>query len=415
MRSNGKRAHFPVEHCLEWRHWVTPKLLKTQPVHRWFSFPHSFTGELVDSLIDEWGLDKQDRILDPFVGAGTTLVAAKERGIPAVGYDLSPLAVFCSNVKVSNVDAGRLEKAWNYLERRLLRAKWPKATGKYPQLVRDALPGDLLGAFEFAANEISNMSCRPYEREVLRLALVASISKFSRAEATGGWLKWVSKRTPASRLPKVLGNRVRAIVADIRSGSTRGPSHWRAVRADARCLRVKVPQFSAVVTSPPYPNRHDYTRVFGVELMFAFCNWNQTRRLRYQTFHSHPEAKPVRRRAPGYMAPSDLVRALRQMRRRDADRRILAMVEGYFLDMYLCFREIRRVTKKHSPIAVVLGNAQFNGVPIPVDQLSAEVGELAGLRCAEIRVVRVRGNSAQQMAEYGRRPSRESVVIFERV
>ena len=55
--------------------------------------PHSFTGDLVHALIDEWHLDETDNLLDPFAGAGTTLLAAKERGIPGSGYDLSPLAV----------------------------------------------------------------------------------------------------------------------------------------------------------------------------------------------------------------------------------------------------------------------------------------------------------------------------------
>ncbi len=39
-------------------------------------------------LVDEWGLDESDLVLDPFVGAGTTILAAKEKGIPATGDDL---------------------------------------------------------------------------------------------------------------------------------------------------------------------------------------------------------------------------------------------------------------------------------------------------------------------------------------
>jgi len=88
------------------------------------------------------------------------------------------------------------------------------------------------------------------------------------------------------------------------------------------------------------------------------------------------------------------------------------MVEGYFLDMYLCLREIRRVCRAGAKIACVVGNAQYCGEPILVDELTAEVGEQAGLTCKKIVVVRWRGNSAQQMGRYGRRPSRESIVIF---
>jgi hypothetical protein len=52
-------------------------------------------------------------------------------------------------------------------------------------------------------------------------------------------------------------------------------------------------------------------------------------------------------------------------------------------------------------------------VPITVDELTAEVGEQAGLKCEKLLVARYRGNSAQQMGKHGRNPSRESVVVFQ--
>ena len=45
---------------------------------------------------------------------------------------------------------------------------------------------------------------------------------------------------------------------------------------------------------------------------------------------------------------------------------------------------------------------------------TAALGERAELVCQEIRAVRWRGNSAQQMGRYGREGSRESIVIFEK-
>jgi len=75
-------------------------------------------------------------------------------------------------------------------------------------------------------------------------------------------------------------------------------------------------------------------------------------------------------------------------------------------------REVERVCRKNAYVAWVVGNAQYYGLPIPVDELTAELGEQVGLTCDKLLTARFRGNSAQQMREYGRRPSRESVVIF---
>src|SRR5438552_109484 len=96
----------------EWSRWVTPSLLAAKPIHRWFTFPHSYTSELVHTLIDDWRLGSGDILLDPFAGAGTSLLSAKERRIGAIGFDISPLAVFASGVKIARYEIDRLAKLW---------------------------------------------------------------------------------------------------------------------------------------------------------------------------------------------------------------------------------------------------------------------------------------------------------------
>jgi hypothetical protein len=128
---------------------------------------------------------------------------------------------------------------------------------------------------------------------------------------------------------------------------------------------------------------------------------------------SHPEARPVRPEADGYVQPARLSQMVARIRQEE-DPRVCKMLEGYFLDLYLVLREVNRVCKRKARVAFVVGNAQYRGKPLPVDQLTAEVGEQAGLRCEKLYVARYRGNSAQQMSRYGRKPSWESVVIFEK-
>ena len=189
-----------------------------------------------------------------------------------------------------------------------------------------------------------------------------------------------------------------------------GDECWKTGTADARSLPDPNETYTAVITSPPYPNRHDYTRVFGVELMFAFLDWEENRSLRYQSFHSHPEARPKRPSAEDYKPPERLQCNIDHLK----DTRLQRMLRGYFLDMYLCLREVARVCRNNAKIAFVLGNARYGGKAILVDEFTAELGERAGLACQEIRAVRWRGNSAQQMGKYGRMASRESVVMFEK-
>ncbi len=403
---------YPIEERRAWQRWVTPKPLAHKPIHRWYVFPHSFTSELVHALIAEWGLEPKDHILDPFVGAGTTLLAAKEKGIPATGYDLSPLAVLAARTKIANYSLDRLEEAWNRLQPALCRARWNGPGRRYPKLVEKALPGRLLAAFDTVGRQIAGLPCSASERDFFRLALLKTIPRYSRAVASGGWLKWVERPAKVATLVSVLTGSVEAMLSDLRQVRLPRRVHCQVRRTDARQLPDRPQRYSGIITSPPYPNRHDYTRVFGIELMLGFLDWEQTRQLRYQSFHSHPEAHPKRPEADGYRPPASLVRAVAHVKRNAADARVASMLEGYFVDMYLCLREMKRVCRTGARIGLVVGNAQYCGEPILVDELTAEVGEQAGLQCLQLISARYRGNSAQQMGAYGRHPSRESVVVL---
>ena len=400
---------YRVTESLAWRHWVTPKLAKVQSVHRWYLFPHSFTAELVNALVDEWDLCEEDKILDPFVGAGTTLVAAKDRGIACKGYDISPLAVFASNTKAAGVGRLRLERAWIALRSSIERdAPIPVGRG-YPQLVEKALPEGRLQEFEGIASRIDQVECGSSERDFFRLALLSVIPRFSYAVANGGWLRWISESTGKEPVADAFRRRVEVMLSDVHERDA-NTDKWTASIGDVRSLPDDDAAYSAVITSPPYPNRHDYTRVFGIELMFQFLDWERVRELRYQSFHSHPESRPNRPSVEEYRPPATLEARIEGL----GDVRIQRMLKGYFLDMFLFLRELARVCRDEARIGIVVGNARYDGAVIPVDEYTAELGEQAKLRCSEIRVVRWRGNSAQQMGKFGRVASRESIVLFEK-
>ena len=390
----------------EWGAWATPKSGRLAPVHRWFLFPHSFSSDLVRALIGEWGLTERDVVLDPFVGSGTTLVAAKESGVAAAGFDLSPLAVLASTVKTRGLEREHMEAAWGEMEKRLPSGHQSLARS-YSDLVRRALPKGRLQALDAIASEIEGSGCSSEEREFFQLALLAIIPQFSHAVASGGWLRWSNEGASAEQVPGAFKEQVELMLSDLDDAGAKR-NQWVSSLADARSLPSDDEVYSGVITSPPYPNRHDYTRVFGVELLFAFYDWEANRRLRYQTFESHPEAKPERQDSSQYEPPKDLEAVTQEL----SDPRIRRMLEGYFLDMYLCLSEVLRVCRAGAKAAFVVGNAQYEGHAVLVDQWTAEVGEQAGLRCEEIRAIRWRGNSAQQMGRFGRRAARESIVIF---
>ena len=89
----------------------------TKHVHRLHPYKGKFIPQLVeyflDDHIDEFKREvffkKDDIILDPFCGSGTTLVQSNELGINAIGIDVSQFNSLISNVKIDKYDFKNLE------------------------------------------------------------------------------------------------------------------------------------------------------------------------------------------------------------------------------------------------------------------------------------------------------------------
>jgi len=59
------------------------------PIHRWFRYSAGFSAEWVKWLLAE-RKGSELRVLDPFVGSGTTCLACDEMGIESYGLEAHP-------------------------------------------------------------------------------------------------------------------------------------------------------------------------------------------------------------------------------------------------------------------------------------------------------------------------------------
>ena len=406
MRSDNYRER------LDLRRAVTPQSLTKVPIHRWFVFPHSFGRELVWDLLAEWGLGPGDCLLDPFVGAGTTLLAAKERGIAATGVDLSPLAVFVSRTKLRDYAVPELHEALARILRRATQSDFSGTSTEAEILHRWFTPHVLqrLQALKMAIS----FETQAQIRDFFLLGLLAILSEFSLVSRDGGWLRWRPSGGDANAVLPRFQTQIRNMLADLERVKFPGsnPCEYQVFLGDARDLNIGG-EYAAVITSPPYPNRHDYSRIFNVELCFAFMDPSKVKELRQQSFRSHVEARP--REYHGTIEMPESYWKLRDnLQEKKVDKRVLRMLDGYFQDLFITLISLKSRLKRGAKLAFVVGNVRYKGAMVYVDDLLAYLAKKAGYQWIETLIVRYRGNSAQQMGHYGREAARESIVVIQK-
>ena len=70
------------------------------PVHRWFTYPAGYSYRFVEAKISEYGLMPGSTVGDPFLGTGTTAVAAKMLGVNSVGVEAHSFVHWVAKTKL---------------------------------------------------------------------------------------------------------------------------------------------------------------------------------------------------------------------------------------------------------------------------------------------------------------------------
>lgn len=77
--------------------------------HNFHSFPAKFPPQLPKKFIDELTLPG-DIVLDPMMGSGTTIVETLFSGRKAIGFDIDPMAVLITKVKITPLDKDQVRQ-----------------------------------------------------------------------------------------------------------------------------------------------------------------------------------------------------------------------------------------------------------------------------------------------------------------
>ncbi len=354
---------------------------KFEPIHNWYYYKEGFSKGLVDFFIRKFSIEKNSLVLDPFCGVGTTLLACKQAGIRATGFDTSPLTVFVSQVKTANYNLETLEEAVRH------GLKWkferPRDLPQSPWLKR-AFSKYALEDIIFYKEKIAHIE-NLIERNFLALALMDSALKCSYIRKDGAVVKIHKGAAPP--VGKIFKYKIRRMLRDLRETNMERVE-IKAEVGDAREIPLADNSIDFVITSPPYLNKIEYTNIYKTE---------------YELFFDLPAEK----------LKSHIGEKIDIGNEFDFEEiRNLPIAQSYFSDMKKVLLELRRVCRPEAKLAIVIGGGCFPDRAVLVDEILAKIAEQAGFSVKEILVARNSWCTRNRTEKVGE--IRESAIVLEK-
>lgn len=419
----------PVENAPELNQLVVPGINDQLPVHRWFKFKEGFSADLLKTLLSSLKLNgsKSICILDPFCGAGTTLVSAQElsgfREITAVGIERNPFIHFMASAKVSwplmnsreIVAIGKSVLESSVFHNAAIPELSSLTTGRCMSrhtarrlvAVRDAIR---------AEGDSPN-------NDALMLGLGCVVEQLSKTRKDGRALRLVHRGR--QDVGKVLSQKWAQIASDVKfmqqlAARAPIPAVYLGDGREAEDHGIQPGSVDLLLTSPPYPNNIDYSEVYKLELWLLgfITHSDEFLKLRKTTFRSHPTA-----------APAELSEEFREEIRKGTLRAVLDpimrrtqssaehyrhnVIVGYASDLWATLRTNYSLLRKQGMGAIVVGNSLHGGkhLPylIPTDLIVSAIAARIGYKVRKVAVAR---NFRRRLS--GNHFLRESVIVIEK-
>ncbi|MEK6981566.1 MAG: hypothetical protein AABX38_01425 [Candidatus Micrarchaeota archaeon] len=386
--------------------FVTFEISKTKAIYNWFYYKEAFSPELVEWAITREKITEQKEnvlIADPFCGIGTTVLRAKVQGLKAIGLDASPLAVFISQVKTRDYSKDDISNARQFVEKvfeklqknRNNELKETKGENRFKwhfELFdpRACIPKSNLNIIEYLREEIENLDEKV--GGLMLLALLSILPQCSLIVKDGGVLK-IDRSKRAIPVKDAFRKKVKNMLTDLEGNSFSG-SKPEIHLDDARiCQSIKDESVDLIVTSPPYLNNIDYSKVYGLELSLLGMSKEITKETRTQMVRSFITLdKKIEKMPPEVGEIGEKI----------------PIIGTYFYDMELTLKQIHRILKPGKACYFNVANSVIYETHVLVDEVLAEMAERIGFKEVEIIV------AANRLADVKPKKInvRESIIVM---
>lgn len=372
------------------------------PIHRWFRYSAGFSALWVENVlkerIKERNYDKtQIRVLDPFSGSGTTLLASDHIGVRSVGFESHPLIYRIAEAKINwNIN---IEKFSEMSTAVLNRAKDIQGNYEgYPDLIYKCYTEDnirKLDSIKQAINEICNND-EDREAKLCWLILVSILRNASHA-GTAQWQYVLPNKTKVKVVDayEAYARQAEMMIDDIlyvkNTVNIEEANKSILYNHDCRAYNENLGENSIdfVITSPPYANNYDYADATRLELSFLgeISGWSDLQSyVRPYLMRSCTQHVSSLKKETFEIIKNDILSPIydeilevctlldEEKEHHGGKKNYHTMIATYFLDIANVLRNLRVYCKDGAEMCFVIGDSAPYGIYVPVDRW---IGELA--------------------------------------
>lgn len=410
---------------------------KDIPYHCWFKYREGFSHTLIKELLIRSNIEKNEYVLDPFCGSGTTVVEAALNGYSGIGIDINPMSAFISEVKCRAYADEEIEFIENNIELLLEEATSKSACvdylEKYKEVKKFFNPEKyerLLAIREVLDSKKDKIGIKIYE--FFLCAYICIIEAVSDRKRDGNGLKTVVSKV--ENVEEFYIQQIRLMLNDIKKYRITDDVISILDYGNAMKLSDTVAYYSekmgrslgVIMYSPPYANSFDYFESYKMEVILAdyakdMKDIGSYRKQAIESFVGRSDERTETRSIIELMA-DEIERAIPIKEalsgRRDArTRKVPKMIKGYFADMEKVIAESSKVLTHGKKSYIVVDQSAYLGRIVPTDLFLAAIAEDYDFKVNEIIVCRNAKTSAQQIQKYPYLSDslRESIVVLEKI
>jgi hypothetical protein len=243
-------------------------------VHRWFRLTPSFGPDLVQTMLEALECTPDERVLDPFSGASTTLIECQLLGIKCYGFEINPFLHWVGATSMNwDSNCSFLKQALGEVERAFRSKPKPPGLSKLADFGLEIPPihnphrwwrEDVLIDLLHLRKVIDDVVAHdPGMRNFFRLAL-AGVLVPDLTNVTLGRLQlfFIDRAGDEIDVLSTFVRHVTSMIDDLAAVQTNASdvrsNLFHVDATDVASIVEQVEPISCVITSPPYPNRYSY-------------------------------------------------------------------------------------------------------------------------------------------------------------